>query len=231
MFVGDLRKINLSTSFFENIIINGCLYVDKSRLIEHFLEESSDVQLIARQRRLGKSLNMDMLWCFLTDREDYRYLFQGLYIEGSHVWETANSAPAFLLDFKDLSSTGYHNQIRQIINAYAFGYLGSPGCPEYLSEAYSEWKEGKGENPDGLRLLTELIYSVTGKKPYILIDEYDKLLMDNAGTDKYVEIRNYMTQFLSAGLKGNRYLAKALLTGVTRISYEGFLAVNCNIVK
>ena len=183
MFIGNPLKINLSTSFFENIISGGCLYVDKSRFIEHFLQESSDVQLIARQRRLGKSLNMDMLWCFLTDQKDYRYLFQGLYIESSAVWQQANSSPAFLLDLKNLSPWAYQNQIKQIISAYVFSYLGSPGCPEYLSDAYREWKDGKGENSDGLKLLTELVYAVTGKKSYILIDEYDKLLMDSAGTE------------------------------------------------
>jgi hypothetical protein len=47
------------------MITNGNLYVDKTRLIEHFLDAASEVQLVARQRRLGKSLNMDMLRCFL----------------------------------------------------------------------------------------------------------------------------------------------------------------------
>ena len=230
MFVGDPKKINLSTSIFESIIANGCLYVDKSRFIERFLQEGSDVQLIARQRRLGKSLNMDMLWSFLTDREDYRYLFKGLYIEGSPVWEKAHSAPAFLFDFKNLPAAGYQNQIKQMINAYAFNYLKTPACPEYLSDAFSEWKEGKSENSDGLRLLTEIVYSISGKKSYILIDEYDKLLMDSAGTEEYIQIRDYMTRFLSAGLKGNRYLSKALLTGVTRISYEGLLSGLNNLV-
>ena len=46
MYVGDIRKINLSTSSFEKLIVDGCLYVDKSRFIEHFLQEYSDVQLI-----------------------------------------------------------------------------------------------------------------------------------------------------------------------------------------
>ena len=229
MFVGDPQRINLSTSLFENIIGDGCLYVDKSRLIEHFFQESSDVQLIARQRRLGKSLNMDMLWCFLTDGQDYRSLFKGLYIEGSSVWEKAHSAPAFLFDFKNLTSVDYRKQIRYMIDSYAFAYLNEPKCPAYLAKAFSEW-EGQGGNPDGLKLLTELVYMVTGKKSYILMDEYDKLLMDNAGTEKYIEIRNYMTQFLSAGLKGNRYLNKALLTGVTRISYEGLLSGLNNMV-
>ena len=61
MIVGDVKKVNLSISSFERMISGGNLYVDKSRFIENFLSESSDVQLVARQRRLGKSLNMDMV--------------------------------------------------------------------------------------------------------------------------------------------------------------------------
>jgi hypothetical protein len=68
--VGHVKKVDLGTSSFERIITGGCLYVDKSRFIEDFLNEAPSVQLIARQRRLGKSLNMDMLRCFLTDDED-----------------------------------------------------------------------------------------------------------------------------------------------------------------
>jgi len=83
MFIGDIKNINLSTSSFECMITEGRLYVDKTRLIENFLQNGSEVNLIARQRRLGKSLNMDTLRCFLTDKEDLRHLFKGLYIEKS----------------------------------------------------------------------------------------------------------------------------------------------------
>ncbi|MDR0381751.1 MAG: AAA family ATPase, partial [Oscillospiraceae bacterium] len=96
MVVGNVKKIDLGTSSFERIITGGCLYVDKSRFIEDFLGEAPSVQLIARQRRLGKSLNMDMLRCFLTDAEDHRHLFKGLYIERSKVWDQAHAAPVFL---------------------------------------------------------------------------------------------------------------------------------------
>jgi hypothetical protein len=86
------------------MITEGNLYIDKTRLIEHFLNGASDVLLVARQRRLGKSLNMDMLRCFLTDKTDHRKLFGGLYIEKSPVWHMANSAPVFYFDFKNLQA-------------------------------------------------------------------------------------------------------------------------------
>ena len=102
MFVGDINRINLGVSSFEAIITNGFLYIDKSLFIEHFLKEAPGVQLIARQRRLGKSLNLDMLRCFLTDQNDYRPLFEHLQVHDSDVWCFANSAPVFLFDFKHL---------------------------------------------------------------------------------------------------------------------------------
>jgi len=53
--------------------------------------------------------------------------------------------------------------------------------------------------------------------------------MDNYNTDSYDEIREFETAFLSSGLKGNRYLEKALLTGVMRISHESMLSGLNNI--
>lgn len=97
---GDPKKINLSTSSFEKIRNSNYLYVDKTKFIENFLNEPNDVQLIVRQRRLGKSLNLDTLRCFLTDKEDNRHLFEGTYIENSQLWYKLNRSPVFYLILK-----------------------------------------------------------------------------------------------------------------------------------
>ena len=115
MILGSLKKINLSTSFFERMITDECLYVDKTRFIENFLNSGSDVLLITRQRRLGKSLNMDMLRCFLTIQKDYRHLFENTYIKTSPVWKMAHSAPAFIFDFKNLSQTNFKTGVHDMV--------------------------------------------------------------------------------------------------------------------
>jgi hypothetical protein len=224
MFVGSTHKVNLGTSSFENIITHGSLYVDKSRFIEHFLDEETTVQIIARQRRLGKSLNMNMLRCFLTDREDYRPLFENLAIRRSSVWEKAHSAPVFLLNFKDLDREKYRADIIEMVDKAMAAYVESPHCPEVYVRAFRRWSEKETSDTKSLLLLTEIVHAVTGKKSYILIDEYDKLLMDNAMSEQYKGIREYMTALFSAGFKDNPYLEKALLTGVTRISHEGMFS-------
>ena len=227
MIFGDVRKINLSTSSFQQMIEGDCLYVDKSRLIEHFLNTASSVQLVARQRRLGKSLNMDMLRCFLTDKEDNRHLFKGLYIENSSVWDKVNSAPVFYFDFKELTAETYRIALHDMVCDYMEQY-----CDEsHLSRQAKRYiKENNPNDAKGLRHLTEAVYKATGKRSYILIDEYDNLLMNNYTADVYESIRLFATTFLSSGMKGNQYLDKALLTGVMRVSHESMLSGLNNMV-
>jgi len=90
------------------------------------------------------------------------------------------------------------------------------------------------DNPErateSLYFLTEMAFKLTGKRAYLLIDEYDKLMMEHFNTDKYDEMRMFETALLSSALKGNQYLEKALLTGVMRISHESMFSGLNNIV-
>ncbi len=229
MIVGDSKKIDLSVSSFERMITNGNLYVDKTKQIENFLNEASSVQLVARQRRLGKSLNMDMIRCFLTDKTDYRHLFKGLYIETSSVWSKVNSSSVFYFDFKGLSPKFYKEQIIEQIDKHLSSVINPDNFKGYLKRRYSRFISNTDAASDGLLFLTEVVYEVTGRRSYILIDEYDKLLMDHYNSDLYDEIKEFETALLSTGLKGNPYLEKALLTGVMRISHESMFSGLNNI--
>jgi len=100
----------------------------------------------------------------------------------------------------------------------------------YLKRRWDDLVNNPDNATEGLLILTEIVYDLTGKRSYLLIDEYDKLLMDNYGTAPYAEIRSFMTAFFSAGLKGNHFLEKALLTGVMRISHESIFSGLNNIV-
>jgi hypothetical protein len=73
-------------------------------------------------------------------------------------------------------------------------------------------------------LLSKLVYETTGKQSYILIDEYDKLLMDTRDEEEYAEVQEYETGLLMSVFKDNPYLKNGLMTGVTRISHEGMLS-------
>ena len=78
-----VKKMNIPVgiSDFEKIRKNGYYYVDKSGLIAELLrEESTEVTLITRPRRFGKTLGMSMLNSFFSMEKDSGELFDGLAI-------------------------------------------------------------------------------------------------------------------------------------------------------
>ena len=230
MIIGDFNKIDLTTSNFKDIISVGNFYVDKTRMIENFLSSSNSVHLVARQRRLGKTLNMNMLRCFLTDSEDLRHLFKGLYVEESPVWRMANSAPVFYFDFKGLDTSTYKQQVVQMAVKHIYSVINPDLLQGYMKHRYESLINVPGFESSALHILTEIVHEATGKRSYLLIDEYDKLLMENFENESYGVIRNFMTALFSAAVKGNEYLEKALLTGVMRISHESMFSGLNNIV-
>ena len=64
------RNIKIGTDDFAKLLLESTVFVDKSLFIKEFLEDNSDVVLITRPRRWGKSLNMDMLGRFLAIEVD-----------------------------------------------------------------------------------------------------------------------------------------------------------------
>jgi len=227
MVSGDIKRINLSISSFQQMIEGGFLYIDKTRLIENFLNTASSVQLVVRQRRLGKSLNIDMLRCFLTDKEDNRHLFKNLYIENSIVWDKINSVPVFYFNFKSLKLGNYKQVLYDIVSEHIETYCSDTKLSKLTRRYLSD---DNFDDTKGLYYLIESVFRATGKRSYILIDEYDSMLMDNYKSSEYKEIREFEKAFLEEGLKDNRYLEKALLTGVMRVSHESMLSGLNNLV-
>lgn len=63
-------KVHVGTDRFDKLVVESDVFVDKSMFIKEFLESGDEVSLITRPRRWCKSLNMDMLRCFLTIEVD-----------------------------------------------------------------------------------------------------------------------------------------------------------------
>ena len=62
------KAIAIGAQSFEKIRQEDCFYIDKTYFIKEWFESNDDVTLITRPRRFGKTLNMDMLNCFLSNR-------------------------------------------------------------------------------------------------------------------------------------------------------------------
>ena len=221
MYTGSKKRINVSSSQFADFIENGCLYVDKTMFIEHILQDGSSVLLFTRPRRMGKSLNMNTLAAFLDCKRDTARLFRGLYIESSPEFCKVNKYPVIYLSFRELDIPDYKWRFKVNLEEIARGYL----TEEQINPKLLRYFNDDANNNTGALLdLTKNLYSVYGVQPYIIIDEYDKPIMDNIHSPELGELKKWLTGIFGLALKDNPSLGQAVLTGVTRIAKENMFS-------
>src|SRR5271167_4739520 len=77
----DKKLLPIGLSDFKKLIDGDYVYVDKTLLIQELIEKGTEVALIPRLRRFGKTLNLSMLrYFFEKTEEDTSYLFKNLNI-------------------------------------------------------------------------------------------------------------------------------------------------------
>ena len=110
-------NIPVGISDFEKIRNNGFYYVDKSGLIaEIFKDEPTEVTLITRPHRFGKTLGMSMLKSFFDIRKDNKELFEGLEISEntSLCKEWMNQWPTIFFTLKDIDGLNFDEAYGQL---------------------------------------------------------------------------------------------------------------------
>lgn len=192
---------------FETIINGNYVYVDKTDLVYDLAQEH--VCFLSRPRRFGKSLLISTLEAYFLGRKE---LFEGLKIESlEQEWETF---PIFRIDFANCNFC-YEKELENCLE----GYL-------------SDWEQTYGKNVnkktlgDRFQHVLEQAYRQTGKKAVVLIDEYDKPLLDVLGEVDEETNRNILRGFYGTFKSADASLRFVLLTGVTKFSqitvFSGF---------
>jgi len=164
---------------------------------------------------------MDTLAAFLDCAQSTAQLFKGLYIESSPVFGQVNKNPVIYLNFKQLRAENRKNQLKSMLKDIAGRYLKKEDINYKLTDYFDSREDF---DTGALLYLTQNLCAVYGVKPYILIDEYDKILMDNVYSAEYENLRRWITEVFEAALKDNDCLNKGILTGVTRISKESMFS-------
>jgi len=211
-----LKKLPIGQSSFERIIKDNELYVDKTKKIYELIN-STKFNFLSRPRRFGKSLLVSTLKnIFLGNKE----LFKGLWIYNSD-WEWEKYS-VIVIDFNKISVDSPENLISTLI--------------EKLKEEAEKLKINI-KSKLLKSIFAELIcktYEKTGKEVVILIDEYDKPIINHLGEgEDRLEIakknREILREFFST-LKAEDVISKLrflLLTGVSKFSQAGvFSALN-----
>ena len=195
------RNYPVGIQNFEEIRKGNYLYIDKTALI-YRLVESGKYYFLSRPRRFGKSLLISTLEAYFQGRKD---LFEGLAME---TLETEWTEYPIL--YLDLNTKKYenHSSLNEILNQHL----------EKWEAVYGDEKKERSPE-ERFSYMIEKISMVTGHNVVILIDEYDKPMLQAIGNEALLtDYRNTLKAFYGVMKSCDRYIKFALLTGVTKFS-------------
>ena len=186
---------------FEKIRKDGYIYVDKTALL-YQLVKTGQYYFLSRPRRFGKSLMISTLEAYFIGK---RELFKGLDME-----RLEKDWTVYPVLHMDLNTRNY------------FDYESLVGI---LSQNLEEWEKLYGDEKKDRVPEERFMYVIkracekTGHKVVILIDEYDKpILQTISKPELQTEYRNTLKAFYGALKSCDGYIRFAMLTGVTKFS-------------
>ena len=215
-----MMKYPIGIQTFSNIIQDGYVYVDKTDMVYN-LANSGKVFFLSRPRRFGKSLLLSTLKSYFLGQKE---LFRGLKIDSlEKEW---NVYPVFHLSFgKGIFSMPYElDKNLETFVAMGEREYGKDELATTISERFAA--------------VIKAAHKKTGRRAVVLIDEYDKPLLDVMDLEIFVEdesgnrrkLENYNRELLN-GFYGvfkdaDEDLQFVFLTGVTKFSqvsvFSGF---------
>lgn len=228
------QTISLGNTAFASIREANSFYIDKTDFIRQWWKSQDVATLITRPRRFGKSLNLNMLECFFSEK----YRGEGELFRGLSIWnhekyrEIQGTYPVIFFSFADIKGqtfTSAREAICQVIqDLYAeFGFLKeserlSQEEKDYFSLVASTMSDAVAAM--SLKRLSMCLHSYYGKKVLIFLDEYDTPLQEAYMYGFWDELTGFMRGLFNSTFKTNPYLERALLTGITRVSKESIFS-------
>jgi hypothetical protein len=224
---------------FRKIIENKLDFVDKSLLIKDFIDDkSTEVALITRPRRFGKTINLSILHHFFAANvhgKSTKELFTGLKImqQSSQYLQHQGNYPVVGLSFKDVKDGEFKSAYASLCSLLSRTYeehvllLDSSKVTSHRKKIFEAVLKGKADESQiksSLLDLTDCLYQHYGKKAILLLDEYDTPIQSGYAHGYYNKIVEVMRHLFSASLKSNPYLYRAVLTGILRISKESLFS-------
>lgn len=195
--MGKLYPIGIQN--FESLRNDGYFYIDKTALI-HQLAQTGRYYFLSRPRRFGKSLLLSTLEAYFEGKKE---LFEGLAIE--QLEEKWTKYPILHIDLNAKKFDSTDDLIRLIdrqLLIYEAEY-GSSNADRSIDDRFFT--------------LIRLAYEKTGQRVVILVDEYDKPMLQAIGNeDLQREYRETLKAFYGVMKSMDKYIRFALLTGVTK---------------
>ncbi|SHJ72045.1 AAA family ATPase [Tepidibacter formicigenes] len=236
-----MKKVPIRVSDFKKLITENYYYVDKSLFIKEIIDDGSEVILLPRPRRFGKTLNMSMFkYFFEKNDEDNKYLFENLEVNKyKDIMDMQGKYPVIYLTFKDVKDGSFekcYEKMKEIISKeYSrHRYLIESQFlneEEFLNEEDEIYfknilykRASQVEYETSFKNLSKFLSEYYNQKTIVLIDEYDTPIQSGYLSGYYKEIIEFMRNFLSGVLKDNEYLQKGVLTGILRVAKESIFS-------
>ncbi len=205
-------KYPIGIQSFDQLIEDGYVYIDKTDMVYSLVTEGK-IYFLSRPRRFGKSLLVSTLKNYFLGRKE---LFKGLKIDSLE--ENWNVYPVFHVDFNgsDFTKRGIlENRLRSYVSDWEKIYsLDSGDISEDVGNRFIK--------------VLKAAHEQSGRRAVVLIDEYDKPILDVLDVDKNLEEehRNTLKSFYSVFKSADEHLQFVFLTGVTKFSqvsvFSGF---------
>ncbi|MEZ4306586.1 MAG: AAA family ATPase [Polyangiaceae bacterium] len=215
----------------------GLEYVDKTGLIREILDRpGTEVFLIPRPRRFGKTLNLSMLRCWFEKQEaDLSPLFEGLSIwqAGAEYRAHFQRYPVIHFNFKGSKGASLSHalsvirkKLGELFDEHRY-LLDSDRLSDrqrHSFRAILEETAAPAQYEGALLDLSACLHAHHGEKVVILIDEYDEPIHAGHVHGYAAEILDFMRNLLGEGLKSNVHLHKAVVTGILRVAKENLFS-------
>ena len=238
-----MKNINIpvGVSDFEKIRKNDFYYIDKSGLITDILKAKTEVTLITRPRRFGKTLGMSMLANFFDINKNSENIFAGLEIwkDQSLCSKWMNQYPTIFVSFRQvdgLDFTGAYDMLTWVISELYKKHLyllesdRINECDKEIARQLIRGNASLKDTKGSLMLLTRLLQQYYGKPVILLIDEYDVPVAKANNNGYYKEMLDVMKGLMQA-LKDNQALRFAIITGCLKIAKESIFTGTNNFVS
>ena len=224
------KVVSIGNQSFESIREKDNFYVDKTLFIREWWDSDDAVTLITRPRRFGKTLNMNMLECFFSNKyKDRGDLFDGLEIWRDEKYrELQGTYPVIFLSFASIKQVRYDETVIKIkdelIRIYnEYDYIMKSGI--YNANEKMQYQSvcvGMSDTvaQEALKNLSNYLSRYYGKKVIILLDEYDTPMQEAYVNGYWEELVGFTRSLFNSTFKTNPYLERAIMTGITTAEYS-----------
>ncbi len=207
------RRLPIGIQSFRNLRQRNCYYVDKTAFIKRLVDEGTHY-FLSRPRRFGKSLFLDTLKELFEGNEA---LFEGLRVHAGWTWGEPN--PVVRLDFAggDFKEPGY---AQTNVLAQLEGAAEAAGVEARYDTA-----------PERFRHLLTSLHKRTGRRVVVLVDEYDKPILDALQTPPVARAnRDFLRGVYGVIKSSDAHVRFTFVTGVSKFSKVSLFSELNNLI-